>query len=254
MSIQKTRGIILRRDELRETSLILTVYTRDFGKLKLVSKGARTPDQRFISAYELFALCDMVFYERKKKGFFLLSQCELVNFFSKIREDFDRLTYAAYLIELLGSSTGFGDKNQRLFELLLNSLELLSGNASPKRVARIFEIKMLSELGHMPRISLCVGCNADLDNTGCYRFSVSSGGVLCEKCFSKDRNAKQILQGTIRFMSRVEELPFEKAKQIKVAKSVGNEVEAILTNFIRYHLDIRLRSLSFIAKTGLKKG
>src|SRR4030042_2224165 len=101
MSIQKTRGFVLRREDVRETSVLLTVYTRDFGKLKLISKGARSPDQRFASSYELFALDDIVFYERKKKGFFLLSQCELVSFFPEVSGSLDRICYATYFIELL---------------------------------------------------------------------------------------------------------------------------------------------------------
>lgn len=250
MAIQKNRGVVLRRDELRETSLILTVFTRDFGKLKLISKGVRSPDQRFISAYELFAHIETVFYEKKKKDFFFLSQCELVNFFSKIREDFDRLSYAVYLVELLDSSTAFGDKNPALYDLLLDSLELLSGSASPKRVTRIFEIKLLSELGQMPQLKTCSECGSDFGANKRYRFSFSLGGVLCEKCFEKDKSAAPILPGTIRFMSRIESLPFEKTKQIKVVRSVGSEVEEFLKNFIRYHLDIRLKSLEFITKTG----
>ena len=84
MAIQKSQAIVLKREEVRETSILLTVYTKDFGKLKLISKGVRSPEQKFISAYELLALCDIVFYERKRKGYLLLSQCELVDFFPKI--------------------------------------------------------------------------------------------------------------------------------------------------------------------------
>ena len=70
MAIQKTQGFVLRRDDLRETSVILTVYTRDFGKLKLITKGVRSPEQRSLSSYELFALDEIVFYEKRKKNIF----------------------------------------------------------------------------------------------------------------------------------------------------------------------------------------
>ena len=81
MALQKTQGVVLKREDIRETSVILTLYTRDFGKLNFISKGVRKPEEKFISAYELFALDNIVFYERKKKDLFLLSQCELINFF-----------------------------------------------------------------------------------------------------------------------------------------------------------------------------
>ena len=250
MAIQKTQGFILRREDVRETSVLLTVYTRDFGKLKLISKGVRSPEQRFVSAYELFALDDIVFYERKKGGFFLLSQCELVSFFPKARAALDRIAYAIYFIELLNFVTSLGDKNTKLYELLLNTLELLSSKASPKRVARIFEIKLLSILGLMPRLKTCASCDKRIEKQR-VRFSLSSGGVLCEACFSSDKMARPILAGTINFISHIEELPFDRIKHIKVAKRVGGEVERLLLSFINYHLDIRPRTLGFIEKIGV---
>ncbi|OGW75902.1 MAG: DNA repair protein RecO, partial [Omnitrophica bacterium RBG_13_46_9] len=219
MSIQKTRGFVLRREDVRETSVLLTVYTRDFGKLKLISKGARSPDQRFASSYELFALDDIVFYERKKKGFFLLSQCELVSFFPEVSGSLDRICYATYFIELLDFVTQPGEKNPELYDLLLDSLEFLCSNASPKRVARIFEIKMLSILGLMPRLRSCVNCDKELGGREA-RFSFSSGGVLCEACFGADRTARPVLAGTIKFISHIEEAPFDRIKQIKVSQRV----------------------------------
>lgn len=250
MALQKTQGFILRREDVRETSLALTIYTRDFGKLKLISKGVRSPDQRFISAYELFALDDIVFYERKKKNFFLLSQCELINFFPKVRESLERICYATYFVELLNSVTQLGDKNFKLYELLLNCLELLSGKASPKRVTRIFEIKLLTLLGLMPRLKSCVNCDRELEK-GRARFSLSSGGALCETCFARDKNARPILAGTINFISHIEDLPFNRIRHIKVARRVGKEVEMLLKSFINYHLDIRPKSMAFMEKIGV---
>ena len=250
MAIHKTRGFILRRDDIRETSILLTVYSRDFGKLKLISKGVRSPEQRFVSAYELFALDEIVFYEKKKKNLFLLSQCELVNFFPKIRESLKRISYASYFIELLDAVTPFGEKSAALYELLLKSILLLSTDASPKRVARIFEIKLLSLLGVMPSLSNCVTCGKEIDKKA-MRFSLSSGGVLCPNCFGKDKRARAVLAGTINFISSIEKLPFERITKIKVTKRVGLEVESLLGRFIRYHLDPRLRTLDFIKKIGI---
>jgi len=250
MAIQKTQGIVLKREELRETSIILTVYSRDFGKLKLISKGVRLPEQRFISAYELFAFDDIVFYERKKSGFFFLSQCELIDYFPSIRESLDRISYATYFIQCIDSVTPLGEKNRLLYDLLVNSLELLATKASPKRVARIFEIKVLSILGFMPRLKTCANCGKGLNGKS-MRFSLSSGGVLCGGCLGTDKKAQPVLAGTVNFISHIEGLPFEKVKMIKVSARVGSELERLLENFIGYHLDIRLKSRDFIRKVNV---
>ena len=250
MPIQKTRGFILQRIDIRETSVLLHVYTRDFGKIRLISKGVRSPEHRFVSAYELFALSEIVFYEKKKKDYFLLSQCELVEYFHGVRTALPRISYASYFVELLNSVTQPGEKNEALYELLHNSLALLAGKASPKRAARIFEIKLLSILGHMPRLKSCAGCGKEPENQKA-RVSLARGGVLCENCFGSDARAQPILAGTINFISHIESLPFDKITNIKVAKGVGLEVERLLGSFIRYHLDVRLKSAEFMTKIGI---
>ena len=235
---------------MRETSVLLTVYTRDFGKLKLFSKGVRSPESRFVSAYEPLALDEIVFYERKRKNLFFLSQCDLINYFPKLRASLERLSYAVYFAEFLDEATQIGEKNGKIFELLSDSLLLLSEKASPKRVARIFEIKLLSILGLMPRLKACAVCDKK-PGEGRVRFSFSLGGVLCEGCFAKDKSARAVLAGTLNFISHVRGLPFEKIKHVKVSKRVGAEVERLLRSFVNYHLDLRLKSREFMEKIGV---
>jgi DNA repair protein RecO (recombination protein O) len=247
MPIQRTQGFVIRREDIRETSVLLTAYTRDFGKIRLISKGMRVPEQKFVSSFEPLALNDIVFYERRKDGFFLLSQCELVDFFLKVRTTLEKISYATYCAELLDAATPFGEVNARLYALLSESLGLLSDDASPKRVARIFEIKLLSILGLMPRLKSCCNCDNRMEK-GNARFSFSLGGILCESCRNADKASQPILAGTINFMSHIEGMPFERIKNIKVSKRVGNEVEKVLRRFIDYHLDIKLKSVSFMSQ------
>ena len=250
MAIQRTRGFVLKREDIRETSVLLTMYTRDFGKIRLISKGARIPEHKFVSAYELLALDDIVFYQKRKNVFFLLSQIELIDFFSRVRLSLERIAYGVYFAELLNLVTPFGEKNKKLYELMFDSLKFLSQGASPKRAARVFEIKMLSELGQMPTLESCASCNAKTENEKT-RFSISLGGVICESCYGKDNRARSVSPGTINFISHIRRLPFDRIKQIKVSKKVGFEVEMFLRSFIGYHLDIRPRSMEFINKVGV---
>ena len=245
MAIQKTEGILLRRQDIRETSLILTFYTKDFGKVKGIVRGVRGPRSACGGAsMEIFALDDVVFYERRKSDIFTISQCDLSEFFSPIRESLEKLSYATYLIELTDSVTALGDKNREVFDLLLNSLRLLAGQASTKRVARIFEIKLLSLLGIMPTLEVCVNCGSAVD--GSSRFSMRHGGLICKKCFPADREARSILQGTVKFIEHIRSLPFERVANVKVSSDVGHELERILRKFLDYHIERRLKTVEFL--------
>lgn len=248
MAIQKSEGVVLRRQELRETSLILTLYTKDFGKIKGILRGVRGyRSQCGGGALEIFAYDAVVFYERKKSDIYTVSQCDLLDFFNPARGSLDRLAYAAYIVELLDSVTSLSDKNVEVFDLLLNSLRLLSGESSARRVARIFEIKLLHLLGLMPSLELCASCGKKLDLTGSSaKFSLMHGGIICKNCLEADRDASPIMAGTARFIEHIRSLPFEKVARVKVATTVGKELEVILRKFLDYHIERRLRTLEFI--------
>lgn len=245
MPIQKSEAIILRSMPLRETSLVLTFYTKDFGKIKGIVRGVRGPHAQYGGgSLELFAHDEIVFYDRKKSDIFTISQCDLIDFFNPIRQSLERLAYAGYIAELLDSVTTLGDTNEEVYNLLLNSLKLLSGEASSRRVARIFEIKLLGLLGLMPTLGSCVNCGAKIDASA--RFSVAQGGLVCKKCVDTDKNAVPIMLGTAKFIEHIRTLPFEKVARVKVANAVGKELESVLRKFLDHHIERRLKSLAFL--------
>ena len=246
MPIQKNEGILLRRQDLRETSILLTFYTRDFGKIKGIVRGVRGRERALSAgaAYELFALDEIVFYERKNGEIFTVSQCDLINYFNPIRASLEKLSYASYIAELLDSVTASCDKNSDVFDLTLKSLDLLAGDSSPRRVARIFEIKLLGLLGLMPNMGECVNCG---DSAGSNpRFSLRHGGLICKKCLDTDRMAVSILPGTARYMEHIRSSSFERASMVKVASEVGKELERLLRRYLDYHVERRLKTLEFI--------
>lgn len=245
MAIQKSESILLRRQDLRETSLILIFFTKGFGKIKGIVRGVRGPHAQYAGgSLEIFAHDEVVFYERKRTEFYTISQCDLLEFFNPIRESLDRLAYATYIIELLDSVTNIGDPNEEVFGLLLNSLRLLSGESSARRVARIFEIKLLNLLGLMPSLEVCANCGKKPDDNA--RFSIVHGGLICKDCIEADKKAFSIMQGTVKFIEHVRNLPFEKVERIKVSAMVGKELETILRKFLDYHIERRLKTVEFL--------
>lgn len=248
--IQKTDAIILRSYPLRETSLLLVLYTRDFGKIKGVIKGVRGPRAQSGSFPEILTLSRIVFYESKRSEFFYITQCDLLDIFQKIRGDLERTGYATYLAELTDAASAFGDRNEEMFDLLLHGLNQLSGPASAKRVARIFEIKLLLALGLMPALDACIQCGHKADAGA--RFSLKSGGLLCKKCFYLDKAAIDISAGTVNFIKHIGKTPHEKTSRIKVSKKVGEELEDILRKFLDVHIDKKLKTIDFLKKIEAK--
>ena len=123
-----------------ETSYILVVFTREFGKIRGVLKGARNPYPQFAGNFEIFTHCDLVFYKKKNKGMDLVTRCEAVDFFLNVRKDIERLAYAYYFTELVDVVTTEGQKSEELYYVLLEGLSLFGTNARPWRVRRLFAL------------------------------------------------------------------------------------------------------------------
>lgn len=246
MAAQSAEGIILRKYFLRETSYILVAFTKEFGKIRGVIKGVRNPYPQFAGSFEIFTKVNLLFYRKKKTSLDLITQCETLDYYLGIRKDIERLTYANYFIELIDVVTNDYDRSEKLYSVLEGSLSMLASGSSPKRVGRIFELKLLGALGFSPRTGECVACGEEIEK-GAY-FSVSSGGVLCVSCRGKDTSSMRVSLGTIKFMDKIQTSEMERTERIKVSKEVGKETERILQRFLQYHIARPMKSLKFLGQ------
>jgi len=252
MAAQEAEGIILRKYYLRETSYILVILTKEFGKIKGVIKGVRNPYPQFAGNFEIFTQCRLLFYRKKKKPLDLITQCEAISFFLPVRKDIEKLTYANYFIELVDIVTSDYGADEGLYQALVEGLCMLETGASAKRVARIFELKLLDALGLSPALEKCVLCGIVISETSF--FSVSNGGLLCGKCRLSDRESLAISLGTAKFMRKIQLSEAARTFNLKVVKEVGRETEEVLRRFLQYHITRPVKSLGFLRqleKTGI---
>src|SRR5215468_2707066 len=103
MPAYTTTGLVLHRLNLGETDKILTLYTREHGKLSAVAKGARRAGSRLSGATELFT--DSKFLLATGKTLDIVTQCEIRESFPALRNDLERLARATYFCELLDRMT-----------------------------------------------------------------------------------------------------------------------------------------------------
>ncbi len=150
MAIQKTDAILLKKRDLRETSFILTFFTRDFGKVHGVLKGARGSRARSGINPLFFSLVHIVYYEKKKSDLFIVSQCEPQETFLNILKEWDRASVAYYMLELIDTFIEIGEPSKEIFENLLDSLKGLDTKKESSAVARLFEVRFLIALGLWP--------------------------------------------------------------------------------------------------------
>ena len=105
MSTEKGVAIILRSVPFSESSLVLTLLTREFGKIRALAKGGRRLKGPFESALDLLALCRIVFLRKSSEALDLLTEAKLLRFFRPAGRDLSSLYGGYYVAELLDELT-----------------------------------------------------------------------------------------------------------------------------------------------------
>ena len=237
-------GIILRKYYLRETSYILVVFTGEFGKIRGVIKGVRNPYPQFAGNFEPLTRARLLFYKKKKSALDLITQCEGLEYFTPARKDIERLTYASYFIELIDTVTADHDENRELYDILLESIRMLSPGSGAKRVCRIFELKVLGALGFNPQMTECVRCSAKVDERAF--FNAASGGIMCGRCSSGGASDIPVSLGTLKFIRKIQATDIKRTGQFKVSRDVGIETGKIMNSFMSFYINRPMRTMKFL--------
>ena len=156
MAIRTTEAVVLKTLAFRSTSLIATLYTKDFGKVQGIAKGIRVrcerKDSKFYCFLEPLTLNKIVYYQKSHSGLHLLTQSDLLNQFQPIRQDLRKLALAGFMLELVDKGTQLEDINKGVFDLLVDSLNSLCVEGSHiDQISDSFQESFLSLSGLMPK-------------------------------------------------------------------------------------------------------
>jgi DNA repair protein RecO (recombination protein O) len=246
MAIIKTEAIILKRKDLRETSLLVHFFTLEMGKIIGELKGIRKEPRKFASTVEIFSLNEIVVYHSRHSSIHLVSQCDNLNNFFPLRSDIHRIAQASFLMELIDAVMQLEDKNTAIFRLTLETLNALCRTDNPDKIMMICKIKALGLSGFKPHLDSCVSCGSK--NFGQIKFSLALGGLLCARCNKLDGGARPILKGTIATIIHIEKNDFAHNMKLGLNPQIKRELDLVLDSFINFHLGRELKSQKTLLK------
>jgi DNA repair protein RecO (recombination protein O) len=233
--LEKSEGFIIRRRHYRDTSLLITVYTKDFGKVNGIVKGVRKIEDfgRYDGLINLFSNYEVVFYRRRSE-LALFVQFYLIRSYWKLLENHRNYLQACLGFELLDFIMPPYDVNKEVYELLRNFLEELCKGRGDKTSLFAFILKLLRYSGFNPKISECLKCGGKISK-GAY-FSMEGGGLICPRCKGYYRDIVPVKNGTIKSMRFLELQPYEYIRRMRLSKQIEEELEDLLFKFISYHI------------------
>lgn len=229
--IKKDLGFVIRRYNFRETSLITTIYTQNYGKISGILKGFYTQKREFSSPLGVFSLNEFIFYP-KRSEIWLISHADLVSDFSFLSKSLSKSKAAALCFNLTDKTMQLWDRNPYIFNLIKESLEFLQKEKDLK-ILCIFLIKFLTHSGFRPEFNHCISC-ANLLEEDIF-FSVSKGGLVCRDCRVRFGDIRRISKQATQSLLYIQRTEFPLVCRLNLDLKCQQEVLHILSEFLAYH-------------------
>lgn len=238
--IVKTEGIVLSKMKYRDTSKILRLYTREFGKVSVIAKGARETKSKFRAALEPMNHVACVIYRKDNRDLQLLSQCDVITPFRHLSEDMGKMRVGLSVVELVDIASHAEEGNEILFSLLADVLQTVnSATKNPVSALYYFEMKLSGIMGFNPQLERCVHCNAGIPNgleeTG--RCVITHDGILCNNC-SDNTGRKGISASAVRSLQQMQRATTsESVLHMNLSPLVNEEVQCSLLRHLQHHIE-----------------
>jgi len=182
-----TEGVVLRLVPYGDADLVVTLFTRDHGRVTALARGARRSKRRFAGALGQLVLSQLTLRPRVRGDLWTLESAAIIEDFTALAGDVAAFAHTSYALELVRELSPAEAPEPALLELLVALHRALARGASAA-VLRTFELRLLGVLGHAPVLDACVSCGdvAGLDDGGTV-FDPGCGGVMCPRCAPSSR-------------------------------------------------------------------
>ncbi len=246
MAIEKTEGLVLRRTDYSNTSLIVSLYTRQYGRLDVIAKGARRDKSSFHGVLDLANHVQVVYYRHARAGIHTLSECSLLDDFPGLRTELFRFYAGSNVLELISSLTVADDRHLDLFELALGGLSALSAGRNPAASLVIFQTDLLRLLGYLPVFFECVSCGKSVLADKKVFFSVLKGGSLCLACSGQTTSKFAVGGGLLSKLHDLSDLSPAQADNAGINDDECGRLTVILLKYFTFILDREPRTARYL--------
>lgn len=150
----QTNGIIIKEEERGEADRVFTVFTEDFGKIRLHARGARKIKSKLAGRLALFNLINLHFVEGRKRK--IITDAYVIDNFYNIKQDLSRLKIALYASKILDDLIVASERDERLWKIIPWVFESANKGqiaGTESILLRLFEVKLLDYLGYLPDFS-----------------------------------------------------------------------------------------------------
>ncbi len=238
-------AITLKNYNLSESDKIFLLFTKEKGLIRAVAKGIKKPKSKFSGRLELLNINELIIREGKNMG--TITECETQKVFPKLRLDYDKLIYSLFLGELITLFLNDGEVSEEIFELLLDTLEIMEKTNNPLLYTIWFEVQFLAISGYQSNLSECNICATEIQDSN-YRlgFSLNTGSVICEKCLKITSNYKIINDNIRNILTNLKVLDISSLEDVTADSILLDKIQIMFKEYLSNLSERKIKTLSLI--------
>jgi len=231
--------------EYQEADKIVTIFTKDYGKITAIAKGVRKTKSKFGSSLEILTHSVFLFY--KGRNIDIVSQTEILESFFSTSKEVIKFAFAANCVEVVNKLTEEREINIDLFNLLKEVLHYLRESNDPKLLTLSFKWQTMSILGYRPSLNHCCRCNKSVEDKKEMHFNIKEGGLVCNHCIAEDKEGS--INVSLYFVKLLRKILITYLSTISNATIPDNkekELEKITNVYIGYHSEKSFKTDEFL--------
>lgn len=248
MAQYQAEAIVVAVRDWGDADKIVTLFSREYGKIIAFANGARRPKSPLASGMQLFTHVEVTLAPGKNSD--SVKQCEIKHAFRKLQEDFVCLAYGAFIAELTAELSPERQPEPQIFDLLLEVLQIITLR-NPRMVALAWAWQLLAIAGYYPELEHCTVCGQTISFPAYFNFA--SGGCICNQC---EHSGLPIINTNIKdFITSLLHINWANPNSFTVNGTTLMQTENLLMGYLGHCLDKPLRSMQFIEQvSGVLKG
>lgn len=246
MSTEKTDALVIRQADFSESSRVLTLFTRDFGKVSCLAKGAKRLRSSFEVSLDLLTEVRIVYIPRSSGSLNLLTEAQLIKRFEPFGRSLTPLYSGYYVAELLNALSEEGDPHPELYDAACSTLRRLETDGSPLLSVSWFELAILREIGQLPDLDSCTICHSPVSFENRGRFWVSQSGLICSKCGRSEYEASELHPGSLAILRTLLDREGDSPLRVQLDETQRKEIRRVLVSAVSHVLGRRPKTLSML--------
>lgn len=197
-------GVVLKTTPLRESDLLVVLYTATHGRVAAVARGARKSQRRFAGALQLLVLGRYQLGRRPRGELWGLDGAEVEREFTQLASDVFAVAHASYVAEVVAGLLPAEMPDPHVLDLIVAFWESLAEGGPSPAALRVVELELLDVAGHKPALDACAACGETALELGAM-FDPTRGGAICKRCAATSRAAgvRPLEPGTLAYLRAV---------------------------------------------------